>query len=954
MLPKHLTNRAGGLRGVDIGSARWMPYLIGFGLVVVVWAIALEATGEVNSTPAANTLTESTLDRSLQQAATAALGERRGTVIVMDPQTGRVRAVVNPELAFNENLPPGSTIKPFTALAAFRSGIINDDSRNSCREEYSHDNFHTICSHPRGLAPLNPTEAIAYSCNYYFGRVGEKLNEPAFVSTLSEFGFGRTTGINVDAESSGKLLRNGWQSQNAIGESENILATPIQIINAYSALVNGGHLMTPRIAGPERFKPKLQSNLLINDDQRETIIRGMRGAVRYGTAETAGLYKLPGYIFGKTGTATQINGFRSQGWFVGFATDADRGGPDDSHTSPERVRLAVLVFLTKAHGSEAAEVARPVFDEYTRSGVETRRLGDAETRGVSSVPSLPIAASPRPAVSSVRIHLVRKNVTQTIPLEDYIRSVVATEGSTETELEALKALAIASRTYALKNMGRHERDGYDLCSITHCQRYRPTDSQESYVAPAISEAVEATRGEILRDTGGNVADSYFSASCGGATANLGTLWGGSAPPYLRGVRDEYCTNEPHHSWTDILPQSQLLKALQSDARTNVGGQLNNVTVVRRDQSDRAELIALEGDRRVTISGWEFKIIVGRALGWNLLKSSRFDIVRAGSNFVFRGKGFGHGLGLCQEGAHVMASRGAGYREILAKYFPTTRIANAGGPNGNADLIWDAEADRDQLRRSQMFIATEAKPGLQLRRSALFPGGVDSNSTFRSYGALRTSLPLVTINMMSLRDRAVAPSYATRRQTLSSEYFRISYPSNTERREVERLLSLAQSSRKTLLARVASAGLNARLSALEIFINETTGDFVGRTGQPPWAAAATHNNRIELQPLETLRRRRILETTVRHELVHTIIDSLGRGRAPRWLAEGLAIHFAGEGPLVSPYQLRHAPTMLEIEQKLANAKSADDMRAAYAAAYNEVRRLIKTEGETSVWQRVAKF
>jgi len=930
-------------------SQGWLQYFFfTVALVVVVLAIALEATSDVTLRPSA--LTEHTLDLNLQRAATAALGERRGTVIIMDPQTGRVRAVVNPKLAFEENLPPGSTIKPFTALAAFRSALINDDSRNACREEYSHDQFQTICSHPRGLPPLNPTEALAYSCNYYFGRLGERLNEPAFVSTLSEFGFGRKTGINADAESSGKLIRNGWRSQHAIGESDNVLATPIQIINAYSALVNGGHLFTPGVAGPELFVPKVQANLSINDDQREIIVDGMRGAVRYGTAETAGLYKVPGYIFGKTGTATQINGFRSQGWFVGFASDA--GSEDSSQAAPERVRLAVLVFLTKAHGSEAAEIARPIFEEFSRSHVETQRKGDEETRRIALYASLPTAAAPGPRVSSVRVHLVRENVTKTIPIEDYVRSVVATEGSIENELEALKALAIASRTYALKNMGRHERDGYDLCSTTHCQRYQPISSQsEAYVSRAVTEAVEATRGEILRDSGGNVVDSYFSASCGGATANMGTLWGGSAPPYLRGVNDEYCANEPHHSWTDVISQARLLKALQSDRRTNVGGQLNNVTVVRRDQSDRAELIALEGDRRVTISGWEFKIVVGRALGWNLLKSSRFDIVRSGPNFVFRGKGFGHGLGLCQEGAHVMAARGASYNQILAKYFPTTRIAIAGGPNGSADLMWDRETNKNQLRKSQMFIGPPAEQGSQLRSSVMFPATSMSNRTFRSSGARRSLLAVRSINIMSLRDSWSSYTFPLRRLTLSSEDFRISYPATIERREIEGLLTFLQSSRKSLLNRVASAGLKARLPALEIFINETTGDFVGRTGQPPWAAAATKNNRIELQPLATLQRRRILETTVRHELVHTLVDALGGGRAPRWLAEGLAIHFAQEGPLVSRYQPRHKLTVQEIEQKLASPQSANDMRAAYAAAYSEVRRLITTEGETNVWRRV---
>ena len=984
------TQRPLGRESFQPRSMPWLQcFLFTFGLVVIVWTIALDAAKDVNSPFSTSAITENTLDRNLQRVATTALGERRGTIIIMDPQTGRVRGVVNPKLAFEENLPPGSTIKPFTALAALRSNLINQDSRNACREEYSYDEFHTVCSHPRGLPPLNLTEAIAYSCNYYFGSLGERLNESAFVSVLGDFGFGRKTGINADGESPGKLLRNGWRPQNAIGESDNVLATPIQIINAYSALMNGGHLLTPIVAGPSHFVPKPQANLTIKDDQREIIVKGMRGAVRYGTAETAGLYKLPGYIFGKTGTATQINGFRSQGWFIGFASDA--GEENDSRGGPERVKLAVLVFLTRAHGSEAAEIARPIFEEFSQS--QTQRLGDTVLASQhendqrtgppsdSSSSNLAVSPSQRRPFSLVRLHLVRENVTQTIPLDDYVRSVVATEGSTENELEALKALAIASRTYAVKNMGRHERDGYDFCSTTHCQRYRPTGSQSgTHISPTVTEAVEATRGEILRDSGGNVADSYFSASCGGATANMSALWGGSAPPYLRGVQDEYCANEPHHGWTDVISQAHLLKALQSDRRTNVGGQLHNVTIVRRDQSERAELIALDGDRRVTISGWEFKIIVGRALGWNLLKSSRFEIVRSGTNFVFHGQGFGHGLGLCQEGAHVMAVRGFSYRQILAKYFPTTRIA-AIGPTGSADLIWGQETDRDQLRRSQMFIDPQVKLGLQLRRSPMFPTTMQSNRTFRSYGAEQTLLPLRSINITSLRDcwrgpqlfsinkkrricftentddrsnRISSNASGTHRQTLSSEDFRISYPATINRQEIEGLLSFLQRTRKSLIDRVEAAGLKPELPSLEIFINETTGDFVGRTGQPPWAAAATKNNRIELQPFQTLRRRRILETTVRHELVHFLVDVLGGGRTPRWLAEGLAIHFAGEGPLVSRYHPSHEISMQEIEQKLANPQSPADMRAAYSAAYAEVRSLIKREGETSIWRRVLNF
>jgi len=514
--------------------------------------------------------------------------------------------------------------------------------------------------------------------------------------------------------------------------------------------------------------------------------------------------------------------------------------------------------------------------------------------------------SPRP--SEVRVHLVSENSTRNLPLEEYVRGVVAVEGSMEREPEALKALAVASRTYVLRNLGRHARDGYDFCNTTHCQRFRPIDS-ENDASTAVIAAVDATRGEILRD-GDNIAEAYFSASCGGATANLKTLWGRSAPPYLRGVSDEYCATEAHHAWTDVISHADLLKALQTDPRTNVGHRLTSVSVLRTDASGRAELIAIDGDRRLTLSGWDFKIIVGRALGWNLLKSSRFETARSGAGFIFRGSGFGHGLGLCQEGAHVMASRGASYREILAKYFPSTSVGVEYRRQASADLMWNNPP--------------ASSPGLE---------------------AFDYAEPFLTVGLLP-----------DNRRTLASENFRVNFPSSTEQKEIEALLSFLQSSRKSLLARVSAAKVSVQLPTLEIFINETTGDFVGRTGLPYWAAAATRGNQIDLQPLGTLRRRRILETTLRHELVHTMVDILGHERAPRWLAEGLALYFAGEGPLLARYEPRHAMSTEEIDKQLGYSQSMmkpEEMRTLYAAAYGQVKRLIQKEGEANVWRQVAR-
>ena len=243
-----------------------------------------------------------------------------------------------------------------------------------------------------------------------------------------------------------------------------------------------GIVSRPETAPARGFSPKLQSNVSLNEAHRALIINGMRGAVRYGTAEAAGLYSLPMQTFGKTGTATEINGFRMQGWFVGFASAAnDRQGGRDN-LAPDNVDLVILVFLSRGHGVEAAEIARPILADYARSG-GTQKLGDVETK-VGNVPSAASPVSPRPSASrsrntlftsAVRVHLSSENHTRTMPLEDYVRGVVAAEGSTESEVEALKALAVASRTYAVRNIRRHDRDGFDFCTTTHCQRYRSAE-----------------------------------------------------------------------------------------------------------------------------------------------------------------------------------------------------------------------------------------------------------------------------------------------------------------------------------------------------------------------------------------------------------------------------------------------------------------------------------------------
>ena len=189
-------------------------------------------------------------------------------------------------------------------------------------------------------------------------------------------------------------------------------------------------------------------------------------------------------------------------------------------------------------------------------------------------------------------------------------------------------------------------------------------------------------------------------------------------------------------------------------------------------------------------------------------------------------------------------------------------------------------------------------------------------------------------------------------TRSTSHFRLTFPA-TETNEADRLLTKLETHRSLLIRRLSSAEIDFHFPHVEVVINTSTGDFIARTGMPAWAAAATRNNRIELQPLSLLKRRGIVETTLQHELVHVVIDTLGAGKTPRWLAEGIALYVAGEGKLIQQNAKVAVMTPYELEHKLAAAKTPAEMKSAYAAAYETVRNMVRVEGENKLWKRVAQ-
>jgi SpoIID/LytB domain protein len=904
---------------------------------------------------------DSEMDSALQEAAIAALGQRKGTIIIMDAQTGRIRALLNPKTAFAEAAMPGSTMKPFTALAALRAGLIDQDSRTVCPGRFTGLDFSLACVHPDHLPPFTPSQAIAYSCNYYFATLGQRLGRDDLIQTLRSFGFGQLAAPSevagllrpCEAGNSARIqiahhasAQSDCNARAAVGESDHIQVTPIQLLAAYTALVNGGHLFQPRVAEDSESDPNERATIEINPRHRAIITEGMAGAVRYGTARHAHLDSLPLYILGKTGTSMPPKGFRSNGWFVGFAAPPQPKG----EPQPAEIDLAVLVLVERSHGADAAAISRPIFEVY------------AAARSSKSKPALISSNANSPELDSkseIKVHLVTENATQELGLEEYVLGVTRAEGSMETEPEALKALAVAVRTYALKNRGRHAKDGYDFCSTTHCQRFLPVRS------PSVSEgsvgngalpdgrasdtmlaAVRATEGQVLRDNRGRLVDSYFGASCGGETANVGTLWGVTPPEYLRGVRDEFCLSGPHAHWTDTISRADLLRALQSDSRTNVGSRLDQVVVSKRDQTGRAEFITLEGEQRKSVRGWDFKIVVGRVLGWNLLKSSRFEVFRAGSSFVFRGSGFGHGLGLCQEGAHVLAARGVGYQRILEKYFPGTSVRkDAPVARSSGDKPTDLSA------KNANVVAKSAEENLRVPlRDPL--RSLRLSASFHEYAS---EIWKADASPARANERFAFERHATGQRflTISSEHFRVTYPAAVDRRDANQVLGTMDSARANFISRASAASVSVGdLPLLEIRINDSTGDFTARTGQPWWAAAATKGNRIELQPLGILKRRGVLLTTLRHELAHAVIDRASHNRAPRWLEEGFALYLAGEGATISRYLRPVKLSTEELEKRLGRPGSAEDMRALYSQAYSDVFYLVGNSGEPSVWKKLA--
>jgi stage II sporulation protein D len=276
--------------------------------------------------------------------------------------------------------------------------------------------------------------------------------------------------------------------------------------------------------------------------------------------------------------------------------------------------------------------------------------------------------------ASVSVRHAGLRVITKVDLESYVSGVLIGEASTLKAPAARAAMAILARTWALRWQGRHRAQGFDFCSLTHCQVFRLPHAGEANAAHDPDEATLETRGQVLRYHG-ELADPYFTACCGGMTEAAGNVWPDRAQPYLIAVRDPYCLASEHASWQRALSTESVQRVLRTDLHLPFTAPLTEFSVEKRDSSGRALILRVVAGSTWQVNANEFRYALDRRQGWGQIKSNLYALQRHGDSWVFSGHGLGHGVGLCQAGAEQMGHMGFSAEQILSNYFPGTVVSS---------------------------------------------------------------------------------------------------------------------------------------------------------------------------------------------------------------------------------------------------------------------------------------
>ena len=266
-------------------------------------------------------------------------------------------------------------------------------------------------------------------------------------------------------------------------------------------------------------------------------------------------------------------------------------------------------------------------------------------------------------------------VIDTVPLEQYLYGVIPAEIGTDVPLEAMKAQAVAARTYALKNRGKFASEGYDLDDTTRSEGYVGIDGETALS----NAAVDATRGQVMTYDA-QLIDAPYSTDSGGVTAcdTSGEC------PYLQAVVDAPSKNGPdyactgkYHTWSKTFASADVARLLARDPRTSVG-QFVSLAIDGYDASGRITTATVSGadGTMKTVTGPQLRQI----LGYDVLRSTRVTLTMLpDGSYQFDGKGWGHGLGMSQDGAVAMASAPyrCSYTKILAHYYVGAELKHIG-------------------------------------------------------------------------------------------------------------------------------------------------------------------------------------------------------------------------------------------------------------------------------------
>ena len=255
-------------------------------------------------------------------------------------------------------------------------------------------------------------------------------------------------------------------------------------------------------------------------------------------------------------------------------------------------------------------------------------------------------------------------VIEHLSIEDYLYGVLPVEMSPDWPLEALKAQAVASRTYALKNV--NPKKDYDMTDGVETQVYNGASGMN----PRIIEAVNSTRGEVLKYKE-KLITAFFHACCGGHTASANSAWGEEVVKPLYGIKDPFCSDSTHFSWEYYAATRDLLSFIQKKGSTAL--KIKGLRISRRDRSGRAIQLRFSTDSgSFTAQASDLR----KAFGTFDIKSTFISRITSGKGgYEFYGRGWGHGVGMCQEGAKHMALKNENYRKILRHYYPGAAIEN---------------------------------------------------------------------------------------------------------------------------------------------------------------------------------------------------------------------------------------------------------------------------------------